>query len=165
MSLQRYFTHWWQGLRGGKAAFPISVRAAIEREIAAAERQHQGEICFVVQAALGFSAIWRGDSARQHALHTFASLGVWDTEANNGVLVYVLLADRAVEIVADRGIARLVPQSEWQSLCEKVHQSFRKRDFEGGAILAVRGVATCLARHFPPAGARPNELPNQPILL
>lgn len=165
MGLRRYIDHWWLGLRGASGAFPMSVRAAIEREIASAEQLHAGEICFAVQAGLDFGALWRGDTSRQHALGSFAHLGVWDTAADNGVLIYVLLADHAVEIIADRGIATLIPASEWQSLCDEVRERFRTGDFEAGAVHAVRGVAARLSRHFPAAGARSNELPNQPILL
>lgn len=165
MGLMRYLVHWWMGLRGASGAFPLSVRENIEREIGLAERQHHGEIRFAVQAALGFPPLWRGVTSQQCAMRAFASLGVWDTAANNGVLIYVLLADRAVEIIADRGIASLVPDGEWQALCNNVHERFRTGDFEGGAIAAVRGVAERLARHFPAHGERANELPNQPILL
>ena len=90
---------------------------------------------------------------------------MWDTEANNGVLIYVLMADRALEVVADRGIAALIPAAEWQSLCDEVQEYFRRGDYETGAVTAVRGVAARLARHFPAAGPHRNELPNQPILL
>jgi uncharacterized membrane protein YgcG len=161
----RYLMHWWIGLRGAATAFPLSVRESIEREIAAAERLHQGEICFAVQAALGFPPLWRGVTSQQCAMRAFASLGVWDTAENNGVLIYVLLADRAVEIIADRGIAALIPSGEWQSLCNQVQERFRVGDFEAGAVMAVRGVAERLARHFPAIGLHENELPNQPILL
>lgn len=165
MGIGRFFNHWWLGLRGAGGVFPLAVRASIEREIAAAEASHRGEICFAVQAALPLPALWRGESAHRHALSAFAGLGVWDTDANNGVLVYVLLADRTVEIVADRGIARLIPAGEWQSLCDEVQACFRRGDFEGGGVSAIRGVAARLARHFPSDGPRPNELPNQPVLL
>jgi uncharacterized membrane protein len=165
MGLGRWIAHWWLGLRGAGGAFPLAVRANIEREIGAAETSHRGEICFAVQAALPLPALWHGETAQHQALSVFASLGVWDTEANNGVLIYVLLADRAIEIVADRGIARLIPASEWQSLCDDVQSCFRRGEFEAGAVSAVRGVAARLARHFPPQGPRPNELPNQPVLL
>ena len=161
----RYLVHWWMGLRGASGAFPLSVRENIEREIEAAEQQHQGEICFAVQAALGFPPLWRGVTSQQCAMRAFASLGVWDTAANNGVLIYVLLADRSVEIIADRGIAALIPDGEWQSLCNAAQERFRTGDFEGGAVTAVRGVASRLARHFPGDGVPANELPNQPILL
>lgn len=165
MGLLRYVSHWWIGLRGASRAFPLSVRESIAREIAAAERQHEGEIRFAVQAALGFQPLWRGVTPQQCAMRTFASLGVWDTAENNGVLIYVLLADHAVEIIADRGIATLIPGGEWQAICNEAQERFRAGDFEGGAIAAVRGVAARLARHFPAAGTRPNELPDQPILL
>jgi uncharacterized membrane protein len=164
-SLPRYLAHGVASLRTARYAFPITLRASVEHEIFDAERAHLGEICFAVQASLSFGALWRGEAAREHALAAFASLGVWDTAANNGVLIYVMLADRAVEIVADRGIAAQVEQSVWQSLCDEVQAHFQRGDFEAGSLAAVRGVAARLAKHFPAGQARGNELPNQPVLL
>jgi len=163
--VMRYLRHWYYGLRGARAAFPVAVRASIEREIGESERQHRGEIRFAIEAALPMATLVRGASARQCALAAFASLGVWDTEANNGVLIYVLLADRSVELVADRGIASRIADDEWRSLCAEVEACFRDGDFEKGSLLAVRGVAQRLAQHFPAAASRTNELPNQPVLL
>lgn len=161
----RTIRHWYHGLRGARAAFPAAVRASIEREIGESERQHRGEICFAIEAALPMGSLARGVSARQSALAAFATLGVWDTEANNGVLIYVLLADHSVELVADRGIASRIADSEWQALCAEVETCFRRGEFEKGSLLGVRGVAQRLAQHFPAAASRANELPNQPVLL
>ena len=95
----------------------------------------------------------------------FASLGVWDTAHNNGVLIYVLLADRAIEIVADRGIAGRIPAAEWESLCQEIGERFRQGELAAGCCMAVRSVALRLARFFPSPGGDGDELPNQPVLL
>jgi hypothetical protein len=165
MSAARLLRHAWAGLGGARHAFSVGVRTTIEREITAAEAGHAGEIRFAIEPALGFALLWQGITPRQRALAAFASLGVWDTVANNGVLIYVLLADRAVEVVADRGIAARVADAEWAGLCRDVEAHFRRGDFDAGSQLAVRGVARLLAQHFPAVGAHPNELPNQAILL
>jgi uncharacterized membrane protein len=145
--------------------FTPAVCAAIEGAIAEAERRLTGEIRFVAEAASDFIALRSGVTARQRALALFASLGVWDTEANTGTLIYVSLADRCVEIVADRGIAARVTESEWQEICRAVETHYRARDYAAGSLLAIREVAGKLAQHFGAASAHGNELPNQPILL
>jgi uncharacterized membrane protein len=145
--------------------FTPTVCAAIEAAIAASERRAAGEIRFVVEAASNFAALSNGETPRQRAVAVFANLGVWDTEANTGTLIYVSLADRCVEIVADRGIAARVAGQEWQEICRAVEARYRSGDYAGGSELAVRGVAERLAQHFGGASAHGNELPNQPVLL
>ena len=165
MSPARLLRHWLARLSGARRAFTPAVRESIEREITHAEAQHAGEICFVIEPALSFPLLWQGVSSRQRALSAFASLGVWDTAANNGVLIYVLFADRSVEVVVDRGISAHVPDADWQGLCSEVESHYRRADFDAGSQLAVRGVAQRLAQHFPAVSPHRNELPNQPILL
>jgi uncharacterized membrane protein len=111
--------------------------------------------------------VWRGNTPRQRALEVFAALGVWDTAANNGVLIYVLLADRDVEIVADRGFNGRVSLDEWQAICIAMDARFQAGDYESGAVECVRRVGEIIARHFPvqPGDRNPNELPNRPTLL
>ncbi len=150
---------------GVQRAFPVAVRNSIEREITAVEAGYQGEICFAVEAALSLEQLWRGTTARQRAVECFAALGVWDTAANNGVLIYVLLADHSVEIVADRGIAAQVGEEQWRALCAAAEKQYQSSDFEAGSRQAVRGVAEYMVRHFPNEATGRNELPNQPILL
>jgi hypothetical protein len=161
----RWLKHAWSELLGVQRAFPVAVRASIEREIAAVEASYQGEICFAVEAALSLEHLWRKTTARQRAIECFSMLGVWDTAANNGVLVYVLLADKCVEIVADRGIAMRVGEDQWQSLCVAVETRFHRGEFDAGSRQAVRGIAEQLTTHFPDSKSLRNELPNQPILL
>ena len=144
---------------------PPAALAQIESEIESAERTHAGEIRVAVETSLSLPLLWRNLSARERALQVFASLGIWDTKHNNGVLIYVLMADRAVEIVADRGIAEHIPAPEWQALCEEVSERFRQGDPTAGCCVAVRSVGRRLARFFPATDGEGNELPNQPVLL
>ncbi len=128
---------------------------------------HSGEVRFAIEASLEPHDIWHGLTPRQRALRVFAALGAWDTEANNGVLIYVLLADRDVEIVADRGFNGKVRPEEWSAICDAMDKRFRAGDFEGGAVECVRLVGEVVARHFPlaPGARNPDELPNRPTLL
>ena len=148
-----------------KRAFPGPALAAIEAAIAEAERSHAGEIRFAVEAALELSALLRGQSSRERALAAFSRLGVWDTEHNNGVLIHVLLADRDVEIVADRGIHERVGADGWEKLCQSMEAAFRRGDFEGGALSGIRAVSEHLRRHYPAQPRRSNELPDRPAIL
>jgi uncharacterized membrane protein len=145
--------------------FPQPVRAAIEEAIRACEARHGGEIRFVVETAFDLPELWHDLPARQRALQVFGQLGVWDTEHNNGVLIYVLMADRVVEIVADRGIAARIEAREWQAVCRRMEHHYRERRFREGSIAGIEGVGALLGRHFPGQAAGGNELPNQPVLL
>jgi uncharacterized membrane protein len=145
--------------------FAPAVLRQIERACAEAEASHTGEIRFAIETALPLAALWHGVSPRARALQVFAHLRVWDTHHNNGVLIYVLRADRAVEIVADRGISAGVKSSEWEAICRDVERQFGARRFAEGALAGVAGVAQLLGRHFPAGVGGTNELPNQPVLL
>lgn len=165
MTLRRVFTHLlampWQTRR----RFPSHVLAAIEQAIAAVESRHAGEIRFAVETSLDGMAVWRGLSARTRALEVFGRLGVWDTADNNGVLIYLLMCERDVEIIADRGIAARVAPAEWEAVCRRMEAEFREGRFREGAIVGVESVGALLARHFPSAGGDRNEQPNRPVLL
>lgn len=167
MTVGRWLRHWFTTPRAVRRAFPPEALARIERAIDAAEQGHSGEIRFAVEAALPWSYLKRQAPARERALMVFAKLRVWDTENNNGVLIYVELADRSIEIVADRGIARMVPAAEWQALAGAMREQFRAGRFEAGVIDAVAQVAQRLRAHYPLAeGARnPDELSNRPAVL
>jgi uncharacterized membrane protein len=165
MNYGRIFRHlflpqWSVGL-----AFPKRVQQAIEQAIAASEKRHDAELRFAVEAGLTLAALARGQTARQRAVEVFSQLRVWDTEHNSGVLIYVQLIDRKVEILADRGINALVPQIEWDAICRRLEQSYRRGEFEQGTLAAVEEITVRLARHFPPREANPNELPNRPVIL
>jgi uncharacterized membrane protein len=146
-------------------AFPRHTLIAIEQEIKASESAHNGEICFVVEGALDGAPLFKGQSARERAIDVFSQLRIWDTEHNNGVLIYLLLADHDVEIVADRGINLKVGSLEWQNLCHKMEAAFKQADYEAGLVSGIQGVTRTLIQNFPTAGAGRNELPNQPLIV
>lgn len=148
-----------------RRAFPPGTLNRIAARIAEMEKTHCGEIVFVVEAHLDPVDLLKNKSARQRALDLFSSLRVWDTEANNGVLIYVLLADRDVELVADRGVDVLAGTEAWNEVCRKMENSFRAGDYEGGVFLAIEEVSSHLARHFPKNPADVNELSNKPVMI
>jgi uncharacterized membrane protein YgcG len=165
MNPRRILRHMLATRWATRRRFTPAVLDGIEAAIEAAETRHAGEIRFAVETAIDLPSLWRGETARARALEAFAGLGVWDTEANNGVLIYVLMADHDFEIIADRGIASRVSQAEWEEVCREAEDRFRAGRFGEGAQAAIAGVARLLGRHFPARGADRNEQPNQPVLL
>jgi uncharacterized membrane protein len=151
--------------RMANRAFPRDTLMAIEKVIKASEATHRGEIRFVVEGALDIAPLFRGQSARERAIDVFSHLRIWDTGGNNGVLIYLLLADRDVEIVADRGIDAKVGPREWERICREMEAAFRQADYEGGVIGGIREVTRHLAEHFPAIGDDRNELPDNPVVL
>jgi uncharacterized membrane protein len=145
--------------------FPPALLAEIETAIRESEIQHHGEIRFAVETSLPLAEVWRGRSGRQAAVKAFSDLAVWDTENNSGVLIYLLLADHDLEIVADRGIAAKVDQTEWDNIAKLMEQHYRAGDFRKGTFEGIRRVSESLAQHFPPGPENPNELSNKPVLL
>lgn len=137
----------------------------IEDAIRESEARHAGQIRFAVEHALEPAAIWRGESAGDRALEVFSLLRVWDTEHNNGVLIYLLLADRDIEIVADRGIHRHIGAHAWESICQEMEAAFRAGRFEEGIIAGIGRVSRHLQDHFPRAAGAANELPDRPVVL
>jgi uncharacterized membrane protein len=148
-----------------RRAFPAATLEAIEREIAASRKLHVAEIRFVVEGALHGARLYRGQSPRERALEVFALLRMWDTEHRNGVLIYLLLADRAVEIVADRGLHVRVGSQEWDGACRAMQAAFREGRFEGGATLGIQSVTNYLVQHFPARSGDANELPDSPVVI
>jgi uncharacterized membrane protein len=147
--------------------FPETALDAIEEAIGRAEKGHSGEIRFAIETSLTPWHIFGDVSPRTRALEVFAHLRVWDTESNNGVLIYVQLADRSVEIVADRGLSGRVTQAEWESVCRMMEEHFRAGRFKAGSIAGVDAIASLLARHYP-GQSQPsagNQLPDRPTLL
>jgi uncharacterized membrane protein YgcG len=165
MDLARFWRHVVMTPARARRAFPPATLEAIGREIAAQEKRHGGQVCFVVEAELDTAALWRDVDARERAREVFALQGVWNTEHNNGVLVYVLLADRRVEIVADRGIDRRVAAGDWARIVESMDALLREGRFEEAAVAGVREVSALLAAHFPPDPAGTNELADRPVVL
>jgi uncharacterized membrane protein len=143
-------------------------RVALRRigeAIAKSEQTHDGELRFAVEAGLHLAPLLKGVSPRQRAREVFAQLHVWDTEHNSGVLIYLQLVDRRIEIVADRGISAKVAQSEWEAICRRMEAAFKRGEFEAGSIRAIEEITDLLVTHFPPVGDNPNELPDQPVVL
>jgi uncharacterized membrane protein len=148
-----------------RRAFPADALSLIEKAIEESERRHGGEIRFAVEAALHPAQLWRGVSARSRAVEVFSSLGVWDTERNNGVLLYLLLAERDVEIVADRGFNGKVAAEEWEQVCRSMESSLREGRHAAAVVAAIDALTRIVARHFPPAPALGNELPDAPAKI
>src|SRR5271156_2092752 len=157
-------THWRT-----RMLFPAATLDAIEQAIKRAELAHAGEIRFAIETSLTPRHILNDIAPRAHALEVFSQLRVWDTEANNGVLIYVQLADRTVEIVADRGFQGKVSDAEWQAVCRLMEEHFRAGRFQIGSIAGVEAIGNLLARHFPappnPSALSQNQLPDRPALL
>jgi uncharacterized membrane protein len=165
MNIKRILRHLvvtdWQVSR----AFSRQTLIAIEQAIKASETAHVGEIRFVVEGALDGAPLFKGQSARERAIDVFSQLRIWDTEHNNGVLIYLLLADRDVEIVADRGIHAKVGLEEWEKICRTMETAFKEANYEGGVVSGIQAVTQHLMKHFPASGAGQNELPDKPVVL
>jgi len=145
--------------------FPARTLRVIESAIRECEMTHAGEIRFVVEHGLHVHALLRGQSARDRALEVFSHLRVWDTEHNNGVLIYLLLADHDVEIVADRGVHARVGGEGWEKICREMETSFREGKFEQGVLHGIRAVSVHLVKHYPAQGKGRNELDDRPVVL
>jgi uncharacterized membrane protein len=145
--------------------FPKSSLKEIELVIQDSEKRHSAELVFAVEGRLSISELLKGKTSRQRAIELFSILRVWDTEGNSGVLVYLLLADKKIEIVADRGISKLVSQSTWDGIIERMQENFRKDFFQRGVILGIAEITELLVTHFPPQNTKKNELSDKPIIL
>lgn len=165
MGLRRLLRHlttpqWWV-LR----AFDGATVDAIERAVTTAEQGHRGELRFVVEGLLPVGHLLRGTTARERAVELFSDLRVWDTEHNSGILIYVQMADRCVEVLADRGITARVPQSAWNELCRALERAFAAGDYRGGALDAIDRAGRLLAANFPAPAENPDEMPDRPIVV
>lgn len=165
VAIKRWLLHIFMPPWRWRLAFPSAVLRDIEMAVKQSERQHRGELRFAIENALAPGRVWRGLSARQRAIEVFSNIRVWDTEENNGVLIYLLLADREVHIVADRAIARCVPQSEWDAVAQAMQKAFRQCDFRRGSLEGIERITIMLACHFPAGADNPNELSNKPVIV
>lgn len=165
MNIKRLGKHLLGNRARVRKAFSQRGLKRIEDAITASEARHAGQIRFVVEGALDGRPLLAGQSPRERALDLFAHLRIWDTEHNSGVLIYLLLADRDVEIVADRGIDVKVGAAHWREVCVAMENEFRQDHFEQGVLSGIERITTELATHFPPCGASRNELPDSPVIL
>jgi uncharacterized membrane protein len=165
MGIRRIGRHLLEHRWRVRRIFRRPVLAAIEQAIKASEATHSGQIRFVVEGALDGAPLFRNQPARQRALDIFSQLRIWDTAHNNGVLIYLLLADRQVEIIADRGIDGRVGAAGWQEICAGMEAEFSGGNFESGVIKGIEAVSRQLARYFPADGAGRNELPDTPVVI
>jgi uncharacterized membrane protein len=161
----RFFRHLFTPPWAWRRAFPHATLDAIEAAIRASETAHSGEVRFAIENSLPATLAWRGMSGRERAIEVFSNLRVWDTEHNSGVLIYLLLADHDIEIVADRGIAARVEQSAWEAVAQTMEAAFRLGEFERGALAGIEEVSALLAQNFPPSGHNPDELANRPVIV
>lgn len=168
--IKRVLKHQWVDAADLKRALPANLLTRLQAKIAASERQHSGEIQIYAEAGLPLADLWCPDSTpritRQRALAIFSKTQVWDTANNNGVLIYLLLAEHAIEIVADRGLSQLVDPGEWQRMVTGMSKAFQQGQFEEGLTQAINEVSALLTTHFPLAEgeSNPNELPDRPAL-
>ncbi len=146
-----------------RRVFTAPVLDAIETAIRGTEATHGGELRFAIEGTLRPQSVMRGQTPRDRAIEVFSDLRIWDTEANNGVLIYVLWAERQVEIVADRGLNAGVTPAEWATVCRQMESAFVSKDYAGGATRGIAAVGTLIARHFPRVDR--NELPDRPVML
>jgi uncharacterized membrane protein len=165
MSLGRLVRHLLTPHWRVRRAFPRAALEAIERAIRESKTQHVGEIRFAVEGALHGARLYHGQSPRERAIEVFSLLRMWDTEHRNGVLIYLLLADRAVEIVADRGAHARIGSEGWEGICRKMQAAFREGRYEAGALAGIQMVTDCLAEHFPARAGDRDELPDSPAVL
>lgn len=166
MDIGRILRHWFAPPWQVRLRFPATAMSSIGKAIGDSERSHTGEVRFAVEGALPWRDALDGISARERALQIFSQLRIWDTECNNGVLIYLLLADHDVEIVADRGVHALVGPQGWEAICHAMETEFRQGRFEPGVLLGIERITAILQQHFPAHGRdNPNELPDVPVVV
>lgn len=165
VNFRRWARHLFMPPWAWRRAFPQATLDAIEAAVGDSEMRHGGEIRFAIENSLAPALAWRGMSGRERAMEMFSNLRVWDTEHNSGVLIYLLLADHDIEIVADRGIADCVAPAEWEQVAQTMEAAFRNGRFEQGALAGIARISDLLAEHFPPSGDNPDELANRPVIV
>ncbi|MDO9385256.1 MAG: TPM domain-containing protein [Thiobacillus sp.] len=165
VNFKRWARHLFMPPWAWRRAFPQATLDAIEATIRMSETRHGGEIRFAIENSLPGILAWRGMSGRERAIEMFSNLRVWDTEHNSGVLIYLLLADHDIEIIADRGIAARVDPAAWEAVAQTMEAAFRQGEFERGALAGIEQIGALLAGHFPPSGQNPDELANRPVIV
>lgn len=165
MKFKRILKHLSTGRAAVRRVFPLRTLDAIEQAIRSTEARHAGQIRFAVEAALELAPLLAGQTGQQRAIEVFSKLRVWDTEHNNGVLIYLLLADRDVEIVADRGIHVKLGKEVWEAICREMEAAFREGHFEAGVLAGIHAVGEHLSRHFPARSGKANEMLDRPVVL
>jgi len=165
MGVKRILKHLLTPAWLARRVFRDADAAAIGQAVAQSERSHRGELRFIAEGPLPLGRLLRGQSPRARALELFGLLGVWDTAENSGVLIYVQLVDRRVEILADRGIAAKVGQDQWDAICREMEAAFKAGAHRRGALDAIDRATRLLHIHYPSRGDNPNELPDRPVLL
>jgi uncharacterized membrane protein len=165
MKIFRILKHLTYGPMQERRRFPRASMRAIQTAISKSESSHMGELRFAVESALDWRDLLRGVSPRQRAVEVFSQLRIWDTEHNSGVLIYLLLAERHVEIVADRGIHAKVGEQGWREICRAMEARFRAGEFEHGVTEGIGAITGLLQQHFPAQGVNQNELPDAPVVL
>ena len=178
--LNTLLRHFWLDADDTRSVIGTSLLERLTQQVAASEQSHSGEICICVEASLPWRHLWRvgsafglADAVRARAVEMFSQLRVWDTACNNGVLIYVLLAEHAIEVVADRGLSEHVPQAHWDALVARMSEAFKQGDYEAGLSAALTDITSQLVWHFAlpaaahlqGASANPNELPDAPTLF
>jgi hypothetical protein len=165
MNIPRILKHWLLGDWMVRRAFPASCQAIIEQAIHSGEMAQGGEIRFAIEGGLHGLSLLKGQTPRERAVEVFSQLRVWDTEQNTGVLVYVLLADQAVEIVADRGIHARAGSHNWNAICQQMQRAFARGDYCGGALGGVAALSQTVGAHYPELTGQGNELPDAPVIV
>lgn len=165
MDLRRIIRHLFMTRWHVNRAFAAQTLLAVEHAIQQSHRAHIGQIRFAVEGALHITALFAGMSARERAIDVFSELRVWDTEHNNGVLIYLMLADHAVEIVADRGVHAKVKPGEWEAICRRMEADLKLGEYRAAVLRGVTEITALLERHFPPRQEKLDELPSKPAVL
>ncbi len=165
MNINRIVKHLLKSDFSFRKRFSHSVMKSIENAIAESEKHHSAEIRFAVENTLEFYPLVKDIPARERAIEVFSNLRIWDTDQNNGVLIYLLLADNDVEIIADRGIDRKVGSDEWERICKYMENHFKSGQFETGVIKGIDLISKHLEKYYPFDGANKNELPDRPVVL
>ena len=164
-TLRRITRHRWFHLRAAfYPSIPTPLQERLAQQVAASEQRHSGQIRICIESALPMSYLWRQASARERAITLFGKLRVWDTEHNNGVLIYLLLADQAIEIVADRGVSQRIPAAQWDAMAKRLGRALAAGQWEQGLFQALEEVSALMTTEWPahPSAVQTNELPDAP---